>query len=574
MDRAELERLCMRNLLDTPGERIFFKDRESRFLLVSQNLLADQTNGCTADDIIGKSDFDFFSEEHASAAFEDEQRIIETGDPIVAKIERETFHDRPDAWVSTTKLPLRDDNGRIIGIFGLSRDVTAQILAEQALAHQALHDAVTGLPNRLALMDRLSQALLSLDRNHGRVAVLFIDLDNFKMINDSLGHEAGDRVLVEVGRRLARISRRSDTVARFGGDEFVMLCNGLRADDDVRLVASRAVRAIGRKFVEDGLDLTVTGSIGVVVTSDPLSEPGELLQQADIAMYDAKGAGRDGFRMFDPNLHVQAVANHDFDAALRRAIEQKELFLLYQPLFSLEDHRLRGAEALVRWRHPERGVVPPGDFIPIAEERGLIGAIDSFVLDEACRQLAEWTRQGHCPDGFTVAVNLSGRQLSDPRLVDRVTSTIKRHGIAFNQICLEVTETALIGELGGAASTLKALSSLGVRLALDDFGTGYSTLAHVQRLNVDTLKIDRSFVEQIGGSERDREIIGAITAMAHALGMSVVGEGIETEMQLGELTALGCDEGQGFLLARPMAPDRIADFGRVRAGAAGEVPAP
>jgi diguanylate cyclase (GGDEF)-like protein/PAS domain S-box-containing protein len=560
----------MRNLLDTPGERIFFKDLESRFFLVSENFLADQTNGCTVEGIIGKSDFDFFSDEHASAAFEDEQRIIQTGEPIVGKIERETFHDRADAWVSTTKLPLRDEQGVIIGTFGVSRDVTAQVLAEQALAHQALHDAVTGLPNRLALMDRLAQALLALDRTHGRVAVLFVDLDNFKMINDSLGHEAGDRVLVEVGRRLARISRRADTVARFGGDEFVLLCSGLRADDDVRLIASRAVRSIGRKFVEDGLDLTVTGSIGVVVTSDPSAEPGALLQQADIAMYDAKGAGRDGFRMFDATLHAQALASHDFDASLRRAIEQKELFLLYQPLFSLEDHRLRGAEALVRWRHPERGVVAPADFIGIAEERGLIGAIDNFVLDEACRQLADWTREGHCPEGFTVAVNLSGRQLSDPMLIERVSSTIRRHGVSFSQICLEVTETALIGELGGAASTLKALSDLGVRLALDDFGTGYSTLAHVQRLNVDTLKIDRSFVEQIGGSDRDREIIGAITAMAHALGMSVVGEGIETELQLGELTALGCDEGQGYLLARPLAPDKLAEFGRARLA----IPAP
>lgn len=556
----------MRNLLETPGERIFFKDLDSRFLLVSKNLLDDQAHGCSADAIIGKSDFDFFSEEHASAAFEDEQRIIQTGEPIVAKIEKETFHDRPDAWVSTTKLPLRDDEGRIIGTFGLSRDVTAQVLAEQALAHQALHDALTGLPNRLALMDRLSQALLALDRSHGRVAVLFVDLDNFKAINDSLGHEAGDRVLAEVARRLARISRRGDTVARFGGDEFVLLCSGLRVDDDVRLIASRAVRAIGKRFVEDGNDLTITGSIGVVVSSDPAAEPGELLQQADIAMYDAKASGRDGFRIFDSNLYAQALASHDFDATLRKAIEDRELFLMYQPLFSLEDHSLRGAEALVRWQHPERGVIPPVDFIPLAEERGLIGAVDSFVLDEACRQLSDWMKEGKCPEGFTVAVNLSGRQLSDSRLVERVASTIKKHKVAPGQICLEVTETALIGELGGAADTLKALAQIGVRLALDDFGTGYSTLAHVQRLNVDILKIDRSFVDQIGGSERDREIIGAITAMAHALGMSVVGEGIETDLQLGELTALGCDEGQGFLLARPLSPDRIADYSNIRVG--------
>ena len=244
------ERLCIRNLLDIPEERIFFKDLESRFLLVSEGFVLDRAEGCSPDAVIGKSDFDFFSEEHASAAFEDEQRIIATGEPIVGKVERETFHDRPDNWVSTTKLPLRDDGGRIVGTFGISRDVTAQVRAEQALAHQALHDAVTGLPNRVALMDRLSQALVALERAQGRVGLILVDLDNFKAINDSLGHEAGDRVLVEVGGRLSRISRRGDTVARFGGDEFVLLCRSLRDDDDVRLIASRVARAVGERFTE------------------------------------------------------------------------------------------------------------------------------------------------------------------------------------------------------------------------------------------------------------------------------------------------------------------------------------
>ncbi len=565
-DQRALEQMCFRNLLATPGERVFFKDLESRFLLVSDSFLLDQAHSCNIAEVIGKSDFDFFSDEHALAAFEDEQRIVHTGEPMVAKIERETFRDRADAWVSTTKLPLRDGDGRIVGTFGISRDVTAQVLAEQALAHQALHDAVTGLANRLALMDRLSQALISLDRSQGRVGVLFVDLDDFKVINDSLGHEAGDRVLVEVARRLSRISRRGDTVARFGGDEFVLLCSALRDDDDLRLIASRAVRAIGERFVHAGNDLTVSGSIGVVVTDDPSASPGVLLQQADIAMYEAKSAGRDGFRFFDAELRARAATNHDFDAAVCKAIENRELFLLYQPLFSLESQTLRGAEALVRWEHPRRGIIAPADFIPLAEERGLIGAVDGFVLDEACRQLAQWMREGQYPDSFTVAVNLSGRQLSDPTLVERIARSIRDHGIVPSQICLEITETALIGELGDAATTLAALSDLGVRLALDDFGTGYSTLAHVQRLNVDILKIDRSFVEQIGGSDRDRQIIGAITAMAHALGMLVVGEGIETDRQLGELTALGCDEGQGFLLARPVRPDQVAAFNRGTGG--------
>jgi diguanylate cyclase (GGDEF)-like protein/PAS domain S-box-containing protein len=558
----------LRNLLALPGERIFFKDRESRFFLVSDCFLRDQTLGAAHEEIVGKTDFDIFSEEHASAAFADEQRILATGEPMVGKVERETFVGRPDAWVSTTKMPLLDDEGNIIGTFGISRDVTAQVVAEQALAHQALHDSVTDLPNRLALMDRLSQALLALERSRGRLALLFIDLDNFKGINDSFGHETGDRVLVEVARRLTRSCRRGDTIARFGGDEFVMLCSSLKDDDDVGLIASRTLRVIRERFEEAGKDLTVTASIGMVVTGDYSLEPGTLLQQADIAMYEAKKAGRDTFWLFDPNLQARLLATQGLEASLRRAIDNGELFLLYQPLFSLEDFSLRGVEALVRWQHPERGVLLPAEFVPLAEQHGIISNIDDFVLDEACRQLAEWERVGCLlRDEFTVAVNLSGRRLSDEQLPLRVSEALTRHGVVPGRLCLEVTETAVIGELGQAASVLKSLSRLGVKLALDDFGTGYSTLAHVQRLNVDMLKIDRSFVEQVRANDRNREIVGAITAMAHALGMSVVAEGIETSCQLGELVSLGCDEGQGFLLARPMPAEEIPRLQRGPSGA-------
>lgn len=575
--RPDLERLCMRNLLMNPGERVFFKDADSRFVLVSEGWARDCGGGSQRDEVVGKSDFDFFSHEHAASALADEQRVIRTGEPVLAKVERETFFDRPDAWVSTTKLPLLDDDGTIVGTFGISREVTAQVLAEQALEHQALHDALTGLANRAALTDRLSQALVALERTPGRVGLLFADLDNFKSINDSQGHNAGDRLLVEVGRRLERISRRGDTVARFGGDEFVMLCSALRADDDVRLIASRAVRAIGEKFIADGVDLTVTGSIGVVVTNDPLAGPDELLKRADIAMYAAKNAGRNGFHVFDSKQHARAVSNRDFDVSLRRAIEKRELFLVYQPLFSLESGDLCGAEALVRWRHPRKGVVLPAEFIPLAEDRGMIGAIDAYVLDEALRQMAEWADGGKVPCGFTIAVNLSGRELSDPTLFERVAAAVGEHGVAPSQLCLEITETALISEGGDVKATLAALSRLGVRLALDDFGTGYSTLAHLQRLDVDILKIDRTFVEQIGASDRDREIIAAITAMAHALGMSVVGEGIETDRQLGELAGLGCDQGQGFLLARPLPPEMLPELARpalARAASAAPAGAP
>jgi diguanylate cyclase (GGDEF)-like protein len=405
-------------------------------------------------------------------------------------------------------------------------------------------------------MDRLRQSLVSLERLPGRVAVLYIDLDHFKTINDLFGHEAGDQVFAEFGRRLTRLSRHVDTVARLGGDEFVVLCTALRDDDDVDLIGDRIVRGVRAPYVDDGRDLSVTCSVGIVVTRDPLVEPEQLIRDADEAMYEAKETGRDRYRVFGSSQRIGTGTNL-LQTELCHAIENDELFLLYQPLFSLEDQTLIGVEALVRWRHPKRGIVMPDEFIPFAEQRGLIARIDAFVLDEACRQLAEWTSHDGWPGSFTMAVNVSGRELLDPAFVGHVAEVIRHYGIAPARLCLEITETAFVGEWGDLQATLSELSRLGVRLALDDFGTGYSSLAHLQRFKVDILKIDRSFVAQLSRSPRDREIVGALTAMSHALGISVVGEGVETSNQLDTLAGLDCDQGQGFLLARPMLPEGI-----------------
>ena len=553
----DLKIICMDNLLASREVRAYFKDLQSRFILVSAGFDATKSPGHSLEELIGKTDFDFYSKEHAEAAFRDERDIIRTGKPIVGKLERETFHDRADAWVSTSKMPLCNEHGDIIGTFGITRDVTAQIKAETDLAYQVLHDTVTGLANRFSLMDRMKQALIAMERRPGRLAVLFVDLDHFKEVNDSYGHEAGDQVLIEVGRRLTSFSRRADTVARLGGDEFVVLCASLGDGDDLSFIADRIVEGVRAAIVKDGNDLYVTCSVGLVVTSDPGIEPEELIRCADEAMYEAKAAGRDRHRVFDPSHHIASTSNR-LKVDLIHAIDSGELFLLYQPLFSLEDQSLVGVEALVRWRHPERGVVPPDEFIPFAEQHGLIGKIDSFVLDEACHQLAEWTHRDGWPSGFTMAVNVSGRELSESNFADIVADAISRHGIEPQRICLEITETAFIGGWGEIQETLAALSSLGVRIALDDFGTGYSSLVHLQRMKVDMVKIDRSFVENIGRSDRDREIVAAVTAMSHALGMSVVGEGVETDRQLNTLVGLGCDQVQGFLLARPMSAEGVA----------------
>ena len=548
----------MRSLLASADDRFCFKDREGRFVLVSAGWLASVGRGRSLDEVIGKTDFDIFSSPYAVAALGDEQRVLETGQPTLAKVERETFDDRADAWVSTVRAPLFDGGGNVVGTWGLSRDVTVQIDAERALVHDALHDSVTGLTNRVALMDRLAQALIGLERRSGRVGLLFVDLDDFKEINDSLGHDAGDRVLVEIGRRLTRAARRSDTVARLGGDEFVVLGPELTDDDDPRLIGDRVLRAIREPLTIDGQTLTVTASVGAVLTGDPYADPGELIQRADSAMYAAKRAGRNRFHVFEAALDPAGESATGSVGELRRAIDRAELFVVYQPLFRLDDGSVTGAEALVRWRHPQRGVVLPGEFIPLAEQRGLIGEIDSFVLNEACRQLAAWRSDDDPWDDFMMSVNISGPELSDPGLVDRVAATLQRHGITPSRLCLEITETALIGELGNVNQAMASLSTLGVHLALDDFGTGYSTLAHLQLLPTDILKIDRSFVAQIGEQTPEREIIAAATAMAHALGMSVVGEGIETNGQRERLLGLECDEGQGYVFAPPMPPARVA----------------
>jgi diguanylate cyclase (GGDEF)-like protein/PAS domain S-box-containing protein len=344
----DLKLTCMANLLANTDERVYFKDLHSRFLFVSAGWLAAAAPGRSVEEVVGLTDFDVFSPEHAAEAMEDEQRVIRTGEPIVGKLERESFGDRVGFWVSTTKMALRDESGRVIGTFGISRDITAQVEAEKALAYQALHDPVTGLANRAAFMDRLAQAVLDLERHPSALAVLFVDLDHFKEINDSFGHDAGDHVLAEIGRRLVLLARHADSVARLGGDEFVVLCRDLGEDDDVARIVERIVCGLRAPYLEGGRDLSITASVGIVVTADPLAEPERLVRDADAAMYQAKKAGRDCYRA-DDSVQPNGPGTNNLRAELRAALAGSELFLVYQPLFALGQRSLLGVEALVRW---------------------------------------------------------------------------------------------------------------------------------------------------------------------------------------------------------------------------------
>jgi diguanylate cyclase (GGDEF)-like protein/PAS domain S-box-containing protein len=557
LSRLEIERLCIRNLLANSAERIFFKDLGGRFLMVSAGWLASAADGRSLDELIGKTDFDVFSEVHAAEALADEQLIIQTGEPLVAKVERETFADRAEGWVSTTKVPLRDESGRIIGTYGISRDITEQVYAQEALAHQALHDAVTGLANRAAFTERLRQGLDALKRQPSRVAVLFVDLDGFKEINDTRGHVLGDRLLEAVGQRVLSAVRHGDLVARFGGDEFVILCRELGGEDEERRVAERVREALLRPLLGEAA-IGVTASIGVACTVDPATKPEALLARADAAMYTAKRSGCGRIQVYDESTSAATCGRSVLLDELREALARGELFPVYQPIIRLADGSLTGVEALARWCHPTRGVLTPDTFISLAERHGLVSEIDTQILDQACRQLAAWEKADSAWRDRTIAVNFSGRGLQNPRLVEIVLATLRRHGLATSRLCLEITETTLISELDSARRVISDLTEHGVRIALDDFGTGYSTLALLQQLQVDVLKIDRSFIIRMSREPRDRKIVAAVTAMAHALDMSVVGEGVETAFERDMLNAIGCDEAQGYLFARPCDPEQIA----------------
>ena len=435
----------------------------------------------------------------------------------------------------------------------------------EELRAQALQDPLTGLPNRTLLLDRLSHALKRLRRRPGGVAVLFCDVDRFKVVNDSLGHQAGDELLIAAARRIEGGLRAGDTATRFGGDEFVVVCEDVRDEAQAAEVAERLAASLAEPFLLRGEDIYLTASIGVAVTTSTDDDPMSLVRDADAAMYEAKAQGRSRCVVFDNPMRERAVARLEIENDLRRAIERGELRVHYQPNIRIDGLRMIGAEALVRWERPGRGLVPPSDFIPLAEETGLIVPLGRYVLDEACRQVAEWTAEGIIDDTFAISVNLSPHQLRAPAVLDHVHDAITRSGINASQLCIEVTESALVDDTGGATETIRRIHSLGVQIAIDDFGTGYSALSYLHLLPVGILKIDRSFVGRLGPDPRDRAVITGLIDLAHALSLTVVAEGVETAEQLADLAAMTCDIAQGFYFARPQAPAAMRGLLRTEA---------
>ena len=486
---------------------------------------------------------------------------LRTGQPCTNMLIGIARTGRDRRWLSVNSRPLLTEGvTRPYGVVCSLSDVTERRSAESQLNYQATHDALTGLRNRPVFIESLRQALAHARRSQSTDAVLFVDLDRFKTVNDSMGHLIGDEVLVAVARRLHAATRNVDTVARLAGDEFVVLCPDLPDTEAAERRAHEIAHVISQPIaVSSGRQVVITASIGISFVRGGGADPEELLRDADVAMYHAKERGRARVERFDQALRAQAQRRFDIERDLRIAIDEGQLAVHYQPIASMLTNRIVGVEALVRWNHPTRGAIPPVEFIPIAEETGLVLPLGAWVLEQACAQMARWQATVPGAHAMHLSVNLSGRQLGDPELVATIAEALRGSGLDSESLWLEITESVLMDDAAGAARTLAAVRALGVHLVIDDFGTGYSSLAYLKRFPVDVLKIDRSFVDGLGTDPESEAIVHAVIGLARSLNLSVVAEGVETTEQLAELRRLNCTMCQGYLIARPMPAEEV-DF--------------
>ena len=456
-------------------------------------------------------------------------------------------------WMRSRGVAVRDASGVAYRMVGSQTDINTRKQVEAKLQHDAMHDLLTGLPNRELFTERIRQELIrSQSGMPQELAVLFVDLDRFKLVNDSLGHSAGDGLLVEVAKRLSGCLRLTDLVARLSGDEFAVMLTQLRTVEDVALISARLQQSLVEPFQVAGREVYTSASIGIVLRTTENETAEDLLRDADIALHRAKSNGKARFELFDPQMHEQAKRLMQLETDLRLALQRNEFVVYYQPIITLKTGRLSGFESLIRWNHPEKGIVGPIDFISISEENGLINPIGHWVLQESCRQLRQWQQDFPNCSTLTISVNLSGKQLATPGLIESIKAILIETEINPTCLKLEITESVIMENANVAAELLGQLKALGVRLAIDDFGTGYSSFGHLHKFPIDTLKIDRSFVNQMELSTESAEIIKTILVLAHNLNKEVVAEGVENTAQIEQLRMLGCDLGQGFFINHPM----------------------
>ncbi len=469
--------------------------------------------------------------------------------------------DNSHFWADINTVPIRNEHGQVTHFVSVMREVTERKNAEEQLRRNAFHDPLTGLPNRLRFTERLTQIISRTKNSPGRMfAVLFLDLDRFKVINDSLGHMVGDQLLIAIARRLETCVKRTDIVARLGGDEFTILLDDIQHESSANQVAERIHHELSHPFNLNGYEVFTTVSIGIALSTTDFNHTEDLLRGADIAMYRAKALGKACHEVFDTEMHNEAMRQMQLENDLRRALEREEFRVYYQPIVSLTTGRLAGFEALMRWQHPERGMVSPGDFIPIAEETGLILPMGQWILREACRQLSEWQKKYPQYRRLSMSVNLSSRQFSQRGTIDLLKDVLAETGLNPALLKLEITETAIMENTESAMEILGTLKKMGVQLSVDDFGTGYSSLGYLYRFPMDVLKIDRSFISRVDTDGEKLELVRTIITLAWNLGMDVIAEGVETTKQLAQLKMLKCEYGQGYLFSKPMSAQHTEEF--------------
>ena len=528
-------------IVDSVSDAVFTTTGEG--VVTSWNKGAEQLYGYPAAEILGAD----IGRLHPPGS--DEPRrilaMLRAGETVHALETVRRTRDGQMAEVSMSVTPQRNEDGELTGAVVVARDISDRLELEAELVRQTMHDALTGLPNRAYLAYRLSQSLVEGRRRNSPVAVLFVDLDQFKAVNDVHGHLAGDRVLAEVAGRLRSLSRPTDTVARLGGDEFVLVCPDTDVDAAGRM-AEQVIDAVGAPIRAERRDLRIGASIGIAVSSPLETDAETLLKHADAAMYEAKSRGRARSQVFDVSFAERAREQHRLASELREALAGGRLDVHYQPVLDLASDSIIGIEALARWHHPQRGPVPPGTFVPLAEDHGFVSELDRWVLSRACRDLAERRATGELPERIRVAVNLSARSLDDPGLVDMVADVTAQAGLPPQALILEITETALLQNREIARASLEGLRRLGAGVSLDDFGTGYSSLSFLRELPVTVVKIDRSFISNAVERSEDLAITEAIIRLAHGLGMETIAEGVETVQQRDLLRQLGCVSAQGY----------------------------
>ena len=558
--------------LNSIGDAVLCTDNAGRVTYL--NLVAERMTGWSRQEATGHPALEVF-------------HVIDskTREPAGDALQLAVSHDMPMGLMANSLLirkdglesviedsvaPIHDHDGRVTGAVVVFHDVNEARALALKMSHLAQYDFLTDLPNRALFIDRLDQAIAGARRHQRQLGVLFIDCDNFKEINDTLGHAGGDLVLQSIARRLVSAVRSSDTVSRQGGDEFVVLLSELEKAEDAAICARKIIAALAKPHRIGQQDFHVTASIGSTIFPDDGRNAEALLKGADMALYEAKESGRNAYRAFRPKMMARELERQSTEGSLLQALEKKQFCLHYQPQVELATGKVTGVEALIRWSDPERGLIPPADFVPIAEDSGLIVPIGRWVLAEACRQAAEWLKAGLSIP--SISVNVSPVEFRSIGFLERLTSLLAENGIARGMLELELTERVLMRDTETMDEALHALAEVGVRLALDDFGTGFSNLSYLKRFPISTLKIDASFVRDLSTNAGDRTLIEAIIGLGQTLGQTVIAEGIETEDQASVLRELGCEEGQGFFFCRPLPVDDLVSYLKAAGGKASEAP--